>query len=829
MKRMIALGAGVALLLAWMTGMDAASTRPMNVDNPTVPDAFTAFLTLKHHGEPLAFRFQGAPIAFSGIPTDSHYQGIVRANLRGTPYLFVSGSVKDGDKRGVLLSVRMGSRGTDGERLRSNRLAKDEGGADTAPPETDRVAGYRKFNWKHPGGMQAVGDILAVPLEDPNFETTVQGRIAFLDMRDPAEPVEMLVSITSTEHKFGVAGFTRLADGHYMVAATWGDGDYVEFYRSNGTNFLAPGFRFDLHDTWAADELLGFGEWPTGKTSYQMLNFVRQPDGRLFLLGARNTAATTPIITGKDELGMVEVGGWQAGSAKVTLVQPFLPRHLFCKNAETGYADFLAGIGVYVSPVGELIVYATEHYNHGPGSSVRFFEFRNRDVFQSNSRAYVPVAEAGPDELTVEEGTDFRLDGTGSRAALARPWIELYDDDDFGGESLVMDFDDRHKDDFQDLREMSFNDRASSLRYWLPPGWTIRLYNNDNFKTEGGVLTLNGANGVQTIENLSDAPWSFDNGAAFNDTRITSVAMIAPTPEDAAGPRPLTHRWEIADPGTTLAKMEETGATPRFLATEGPGRATVLLTVGGAGGPTDKIYVNVVNASPTFQNVRLSQPGTPNGVVTLQLRFRDPGVEDIHTVRVVWGDGKELVQVLPRGQREFRVEHAYPGTPDAAKVFEGRIELGDDDGSKVTTPLQCRPWTAPGSSLDSDADGMPDAWEIANFGWFGSASGDDEDGDGVPASMEFRMGTDPAVADARPLELHPDGNRLRLRFVAARGSVEGLGSRKRYYTVEQSPDLRSWQPLPSASSITAQDQEESVVIRPETAAAAFYRLDVRVE
>lgn len=48
---------------------------------------------------------------------------------------------------------------------------------------------------------------------------------------------------------------------------------------------------------------------------------------------------------------------------------------------------------------------------------------------------------------------------------------------------------------------------------------------------------------------------------------------------------------------------------------------------------------------------------------------------------------------------------------------------------------------------DSDADGMDDVWEIANFGDLSKTASGDEDGDGVSNLDEYHAGTDPNLAD----------------------------------------------------------------------------------
>ncbi|MGB1131019.1 MAG: hypothetical protein ACPG4K_13295, partial [Haloferula sp.] len=53
---------------------------------------------------------------------------------------------------------------------------------------------------------------------------------------------------------------------------------------------------------------------------------------------------------------------------------------------------------------------------------------------------------------------------------------------------------------------------------------------------------------------------------------------------------------------------------------------------------------------------------------------------------------------------------------------------------------------APFVNPDSDYDGMPDAWEMEQFGTLAKEPGDDEDGDGGSNSEEHVAGTDPEDA-----------------------------------------------------------------------------------
>ena len=77
--------------------------------------------------------------------------------------------------------VRLGTRPTDGERLRSNRLLQDAKINETIPAASDAVVANIVFNYHHAGSITRVGDILAVALENPILSGLPSGRIVFLD------------------------------------------------------------------------------------------------------------------------------------------------------------------------------------------------------------------------------------------------------------------------------------------------------------------------------------------------------------------------------------------------------------------------------------------------------------------------------------------------------------------------------------------------------------------------------------------------------------------------------------------------------------------------
>ncbi|MGD8966966.1 MAG: PKD domain-containing protein [Anaerolineae bacterium] len=300
------------------------------------------------------------------------------------------------------------------------------------------------------------------------------------------------------------AAITQLPDGRFLLMMGMRSERWVGFWKSNKTSFFEEGFEFVFHDRWEITS-----DWPTLPSgAFQSLSLVNQDDGRLFLIAGRNVNPAAPFVPGHDELVLFEVEGWEDGekieltkvrgpravsffndssslpvrvdtiSAPLTAPTGVEPRAASssicpptfcfpgctdgcctpCELTEATNADLQAGGGAYVSPSGELLLYSVAHYHDGPpcgdgDPTVRMIEMRHIHVVRDDSPTYESMADPGG-PYVVDEGSSLQLDGTASRPPLAAPWVQLFEDPDFGGQSVMFDYADWDKDDFDDFGKL---------------------------------------------------------------------------------------------------------------------------------------------------------------------------------------------------------------------------------------------------------------------------------------------------------------------------------------------------------------------------------------
>ncbi len=694
-----------------------------------VPDVVDQFDKLALRPDGLAFGIGSSPNA----TTSKHYQGMARTHGPGPQYLFVSRSGNDSictwcaDDSGNLLIVRMGSRDESGERFRTNRLIRDwvpyvrdangepvrDNHGDlipwTKPPDPrDTTVANIAFNGRngwpsygHPGGMQLVGDVLALALEHPYNEGDSANLILFLDVSNPEAPV--LISgfqpLPSSNYKAGLVGLTPVRNPlgpgvRYLMITTGDDSHEVRFYRSlptdpdGSTNLKSTNLYWESVRSISSDHIescSGGLEWPDGSGAHQSLNFVRQEslDGPLFLVAARNTFIGGP---GTDFLDLYEVKVDPYGNPEDCPLKRRRSTHVtsYPYNGHGDSANLAAATGTYVSPSGELIFYGTEYENDGPyelkedGSAgrrtVRFGEWRHRDMVRLESPTLRPTVEVqGPFE--VDEGSVALLAGQG-KGPFTKAWIQLFEDDGAGGSLppsvvdrdhwMAVEYDDWGKDNFDDLSQYDartdthFNNNAGSWRWFAPPGCTLRANEDQFFATTGtfpGSHTTTFYGNGEVHEDLD-----LDDNTPFMNDVISSVQFFPIPVVDPEFPgcrdyynKPISVDWDF-----NLDNVFETrGQNPTFSATEldGPAVQTVMArgqhptdtSPLGQGSPI-RVQINVRNVAPTITNLSLVDSlgrvvgrdvpfALTNLAYSVQGSFTDPGKPDHQTAVLKMGDG----------------------------------------------------------------------------------------------------------------------------------------------------------------------------------------------
>jgi hypothetical protein len=312
----------------------------------------------------------------------------------------------------------------------------------------------------------------------------------------------------------------REPDGRYLFALSNAADQDVAFLRTTTPDDLMNSpLQLESAGFWdpaglGADQ----GKW----SGWNMINFVRGSDGSLYLLAGDNVCHTPPFcepfVVGSDWIRLFRVMEASPSSWTLSYVDE--------KQLETEYpqmGNLKAASGVYVSPTGQLIVY-TGHHDRFFQDGVWYVamgEFRNFDVHVATSDPALPPQ--------LEE---IDVNGDGLTETSCSGWAEFYvhapagwdDGSSSLGPSVMLDYRDRHFENWDNLAQLpnwnllpdfpSLNDEISSLRWNLPPGQQLLLYEHAGF---GGLARLPIPEGTGRIGNL---------GSWWND-QISSIHLTA--------------------------------------------------------------------------------------------------------------------------------------------------------------------------------------------------------------------------------------------------------------------------------------------------------------
>ncbi|MDX1811870.1 MAG: hypothetical protein R3240_07985, partial [Gammaproteobacteria bacterium] len=375
--------------------------------------------------------------------------------------------------------------------------------------------------------------------------------VLLVDVRDPEHP-KTLYEFTTTEKAHGLA-ITREPDsGKYLIALNVGT-ERLLFYESNVTDLRDPTLRIDLIDTWSRTELPAADqvEWYT----YQSLNFVRQRDGALYLIGGDNNSSTEPVDRGDDFAWLFKVERSGTGPGSEFTLHFVRTKHIETESPQMG--NFKAGGGAYVSPRGELILYTAHHDPNLTDGILRVAmgEFRHIDVTH---------------DATLEMAD---VDGNGRLENTCTGWVELYEAANGWNQyrSLMFDFRDRHLDNWENLGlHENFNDKTSAVRWNLPKGQKAWLYEAANYNLNGyRRIELTGYGVVEdmsqpfSVNNINYTNWNDkissvrfspvdDLGVPYQGSVNMAISLDTANSCYADNEPSVTFTWELNSPHCTI-------------------------------------------------------------------------------------------------------------------------------------------------------------------------------------------------------------------------------------------------------------------------------------
>lgn len=478
-----------------------------------VPDPVRQVESLRAQGDPMGFRIEASYPPICGHAW--HWQGVQRLYVGDRRHLVVSSShAPDSGAGAHMAAVHLGSRGDDGRRLRGNRMSLAAPDWDTPVPTEDAMVADVALNpvYNHPGGLQAMGRYLFVPLERSDGAGTA--RVYLYDVAglvgaascDPATgagcPLKRWGYVTAQSGASTVAVARLTNPGgklrRYLMVTAGRQSDVLELHVSEPTSSIENA---SLFGSWGTPEATldttadpRLGDWG----EYQNLDLVTAcEDGQLYLLASHHNGRVYPEEDWIDlwELDLVPDGGVNRDGSPTYHAQIVerASRHL---NSSVFSGDEMfnldAAAGSYVDPDGRLLLYATGWNDDDHDLQIPMMEIGAQDPNDL------------PDTASIE-----RCD------ASSLAWVDLYQHGWLAGASTRVDYDDRSRREYRDFATAAdMDDDVRGARFCMPSGLRYRLFRDRHFS--GGYEDLVGDGTVHERRWYGEPRWSsgcFHDGA----------------------------------------------------------------------------------------------------------------------------------------------------------------------------------------------------------------------------------------------------------------------------------------------------------------------------